>query len=272
LSNPRHQESRVPHLRVVAVALSLASLNAAHAGGINCAKAKSRVERLICGSKELVAADAALSDVYRETVDAAADGDKVVQSQRAWLKQRDACADAKCLAETYQSRTDALKQVPRAEWATYSDPALGISFEYLANRKVVKPCPVRGGEGCVALVGRDMKKGEYLIAFELKDGELESVASEEAGFERQEDGTWMTTYGRGDPQKVERFAGTGWKGMRATISCGVDGGGTGFHAVAGDCFWAVMGNGKRAVVVDTQGLVGTDRATMRSVTSFQFLR
>ena len=260
------------HLHLALFALSLSSAQLAHAGGINCSKAKSRVERLVCGSKELVAADAALSAAYTETVDAAAEGDTVVQSQRAWLKQRDACADVKCLADAYGARTEALKQVPRAEWATYRDTELGISFEYLANRKVVKPCPGRNDERCIALVGPGMKKGEYLVAFELKDGALEAVASEEAGFEKQDDGTFMTTFGRGEPQKVERFSGAGWKGLRATIACGVDGEGTGFHAVAGECFWAVLGNGKQAVVADTQGLVGTDRATMRSVTSFRFSR
>jgi hypothetical protein len=64
-----------------------------------------------------------------------------------------------------------------------------------------------------------------------------------------------------------------WTGRpTGTISCGVSDPETGFHAAGGDCFWAVMSNGKRAVVVDTEGLLGNDPATMRSVESFQFLR
>ncbi|MBY4723388.1 MULTISPECIES: hypothetical protein [Burkholderia] len=59
--------------------------------------------------------------------------------------------------------------------------------------------------------------------------------------------------------------------MRATIT-GISDPETGFHAAGGDCYWAVLSNGKRAVVANTQGIVGTDDATMHSVSSFRFER
>jgi uncharacterized protein len=255
-------------LLLAAVGLSLS----AHADSIDCSRAKTRTDRLICADKALVSADSALSSAYYDAVGIAADQQAVIQSQRTWLKQRDACADAACVAAAYRDRTAALKRVKRAGWKTYRDPALGISFEYLANRQVKKPCPAIGGDRCVAIVGRNMTYSDYFIAFEIVDGALEPVAEKQAGFERQDDGKWVTTNGPGTAQDVERFSGAGWRGMRATIACGISDPESGFHSAGGDCYWAVLSNGKRAAVANTEGIVGTDDATLHSVSTFRFER
>ncbi|KVT75410.1 hypothetical protein WK56_05865 [Burkholderia ubonensis] len=155
---------RYLYLAVAATSVALS----AHAAGIDCSAAKTRTDRLICGDKALVSTDGALASAYDATVDAAADPRAVILSQRAWLKQRDACGDAACVAAAYRDRAAALKQVKPAGWKTYRDPALGISFEYLANRQVKKPCPVLGGDRCVAIVGRNMTNSNYFIAFEMR--------------------------------------------------------------------------------------------------------
>jgi predicted chitinase len=46
----------------------------------------------------------------------------------------------------------------------------------------------------------------------------------------------------------------GWHGIQAKIDCGIEDPQTGFHAAAGDCYWAVTTNGKRSLIIDTQGL------------------
>ncbi|WP_193100063.1 lysozyme inhibitor LprI family protein [Burkholderia sp. Z1] len=257
----------------VGFALAALSLSlSAHADSIDCTRAKTRTDHLICGDKALVSADSTLSSAYYDAIGIAADQPAVIRSQRAWLAQRDACADTACLATSYRDRTAALKQVKHAGWKTYRDPALGISFEYLANRQVKKPCPAIGGDRCVAIVGRNMTYSNYFIAFEIVDGALEPVAEKEAGFEKQDDGKWMTTYGRSAAQEVERFSGAGWRGMRATITCGISDPETGFHAAGGECYWAVLSNGTRSAVANTQGIVGTDDATLHSVSTFRFER
>ncbi|CAB3755114.1 hypothetical protein GQ57_12890 [Burkholderia sp. MSh2] len=259
-------------IRLCLVLAALGLALPAHAGGIDCTRARTRTEHLICADKALVSTDNALSGAYDDTLALAADPPAVIRSQRAWLARRDACADAACISTAYRDRTAALKQVKHAGWNTYRDPALGISFEYLANRQVKKPCPVLGGDRCVAIVGRNMNGSDYLIAFEIVDGALEPVAEQKAGFERQDDGSWTTTNGPGIPQTVERFAGAGWRGMRATITCGISDPDSGFHAAGGDCYWAVLSNGRRAAVVNTEGVIGTDDATMHSVSTFRFDR
>ncbi|MCA3789890.1 lysozyme inhibitor LprI family protein [Burkholderia sp.] len=259
----------------IRVALTLAAIGlslSAHADSIDCSRAKTRTDRLICSDKALVSADSTLSNAYYDAIGIAADQQALIRSQRAWLAQRDACADAACIATAYRDRTAALKQVKHAGWKTYRDPALGISFDYLANRQVKKPCPEGGGDHCVAIVGRNMTYSISFISFEIVDGALEPVAEKEAGFVKQDDGKWVTSYGPGIPQDVERFSGPGWRGMRATITCGISDPETGFHAAGGECYWAVLSNGKRSAVAGTQGIVGTDDATLHSVSTFRFDR
>ncbi|MCA8243693.1 MULTISPECIES: hypothetical protein [Burkholderia] len=60
--------------------------------------------------------------------------------------------------------------------------------------------------------------------------------------------------------------------MHATMTCGVSDPETGFHAAGGECYWAVPGNGKRAAIAGSDGIVGTDDATLRSVSTFRFGR
>lgn len=155
-----------------------------------------------------------------------------------------------------------------ADWQTYRDAKLGISFQYLAGRRVI-PCPVASGPSCVALVGHGMTHSDYFISFRIVNKPLEQAAAEDADFAKQ-NGKWMTQDGPGVPQEVQKFSGKGWKGLKATIACGISDS-LGFHAGAGDCFWAAMSDGKRSVVADTQGIVGTDADTMRSVNSLQFI-
>lgn len=249
--------------------LALALLSgAAQAASFDCGAARRPAERSICADKALSALDDQLDAAYRAAMAEAVDPPALARGQWVWLGQRDRCSDAACLQRAYRERIAAIGAVPRAGWATYSDPRLGIAFDYLANRRVA-PCPSSSGPACVMLVAPGMRRGDYLIEFKLVKGPLEAVARSEAGFEPQ-DGRWMTTFGRFDPVAVERFAGPGWSGMRATLTCGVDDA-NGFHAAAGSCLWVVVSNGQRAVVADTEGLVGGDPATWRSVASLRFL-
>ena len=55
------------------------------------------------------------------------------------------------------------------------------------------------------------------------------------------------------------------------VTCGISDAETGFHAAGGECLWAVIGDGERAVVASTQGILGLDDDTMRTLTSIRFL-
>jgi hypothetical protein len=179
-----------------------------------------------------------------------------------------ACEPAEETAEPVPTPAVAPSAAPTAatDHASFSDPALGIAFDYAAGRRT-GPCPEVDGAGCVALFEGD----DHLISFLVKDGAVGAVAAAEAGFERNADGVLMTTYGRSAPVAVEPFSGSGWTGLKAVVTCGISDAETGFHAAGGECLWAVIGDGRRAVVASTQGVRGTDDETMRTLTSIRFL-
>jgi len=150
-------------------------------------------------------------------------------------------------------------------WKRFSDPVLGIEFSYPADRTVVKGC--HSSESCVALIGRPMPDSDYLIAFEVFDGDLETVAEERAVFRKRKDG-WIAR-GRHTAHQVMPLTGPGWQGIKSIVSCGIA---TGQGTHAGECLWAVLSTGRRSVVVDTQGIVGLDDRSRRSIESLRFTR
>ncbi|MEK6422543.1 MAG: lysozyme inhibitor LprI family protein [Burkholderia gladioli] len=244
---------------------------AARAASFDCKAARTGVERSICRQPVLDDLDSQLDTAYRQTLAHAADPAAVSRSQRAWLAERNRCGDAGCIELAYRGRLGALAAVEWAKWRRYSNPALGIAFDYPSNRKPVTPCPGTGQKHCVALVGQGMVNSDYFVELNVVSGTLEDVAQREALFKQGDDGKWVTSAGPGLPADVKRFAGRGWQGMRATQTCGLSDPETGFHAGAGECLWAVLSNGTQAVVADTQGIVGNDDDTARVLGSLQFL-
>jgi uncharacterized protein len=84
--------------------LLLLTAGAATAGGIDCAKAKTPVEKLLCADPALKKADAGVADAFDQALNASPDQQGVRASQRDWLKTRNACPDAACLAEVHAKR------------------------------------------------------------------------------------------------------------------------------------------------------------------------
>jgi hypothetical protein len=153
----------------------------------------------------------------------------------------------------------------KAEWLTFRDRGLGMAFSYPSNRRVVRDC--RDKKSCVALVGTGSRSSNYLIAFELFRGDLETVAAERGIFDKQGDG-WVATRGR-ETHTAEPIVGTGWQGLKAVVDCGISDN-NGHHT--GECLWVVLSNGRRSVVADTLGINGIDEDTMRSIKSIRFTR
>ncbi len=155
-----------------------------------------------------------------------------------------------------------------AGWKTYSDPALGIAFDYAPDRHTDGCGDIGEGVVCVGLFGADPR--EALIYFQPVEGPLDTVAKDGAGFEVNDKGVLMTTWGRFEPVPVERFTAQGGPGLKAVVTCGIDDE-NGFHAAGGECLWAVVGDGTHAVVATTQGRIGLDPETLRSLASVRFV-
>ena len=93
--------------------LSLASV--AHAASFDCAKASTPIEKTICGDTLLGQLDDALGENYK-SMSHSNIGDGAINdlktSQRSWMKERNKCADKKCLEESYRKRIDAVCDYP----------------------------------------------------------------------------------------------------------------------------------------------------------------
>ena len=78
----------------------------------NCHRASSRIEHLICAQLSLARADGDLDFSYRLLLHWAEPQDRgtIVDQQRDWLRQRDACPDADCLSNLYGRRSSELSQ------------------------------------------------------------------------------------------------------------------------------------------------------------------
>lgn len=83
---------------------------AASAASIDCAKARSWVEKAICADESLRQGDVVLSLTFGELLDVAADPGAERAAQRKWLAERNACTDAECLATVQQQRLRGLNE------------------------------------------------------------------------------------------------------------------------------------------------------------------
>ncbi len=92
--------------------LSLAGMaHAASFASFDCTKAAPRVEHMICGDVELGIFDSQLQGAYAGALDRSLHPDKIRADQRAWVAERDACSDAKCMTASYQRRIASLSKV-----------------------------------------------------------------------------------------------------------------------------------------------------------------
>ncbi|WP_176316822.1 lysozyme inhibitor LprI family protein [Burkholderia vietnamiensis] len=111
----------------VAVLLFAVSTTAfADGPAFNCAKASSKVEKMICGDSALSGADAVNADLYTEVLRTSDNPNQVKQEQRRWLKVRNACQSLACLANAYNDRYNALDHERRANTgAINADGSIG---------------------------------------------------------------------------------------------------------------------------------------------------
>ncbi len=153
------------------------------------------------------------------------------------------------------------------QWKVYHDPKFGIEFSYPNNMRIVGGC--LGEKNCVAMVGKAARPDDYLLAFEVFDGALETVAVDQAVFQKEGD-HWIAK-GRNATHPAEPISGPGWRGLKAVVDCGISDSG-GFHGGAGECLWVVMSDGKHSVVADTQGTAPINQDLLRSIETLRFIQ
>jgi hypothetical protein len=93
-------------LRLIAAAACLFAASPAVA--LDCAKARTIVERLVCGRPELKEQDALLTELYDRSLKVAQDPEMVAATQRDWYAGLAACNGYECIDEAYEARIERL--------------------------------------------------------------------------------------------------------------------------------------------------------------------
>lgn len=243
-------------------------LQAAYGTSFDCDKARGFAERSICADKALSKMDEALFNEYQKALDEADQLFEVKKEEQSWLsKVRNACATVDCLKHSYKQRIAEIKSVKRFSWKTFSDQKLGIEFSYPSNRTIRTDYK----NGSIKILAFSMPNSEYVIDFQLSTGNFKRAIKDSAIFEKK-DGEWVAAIGPSVNPAAEEIYGSGWKGIKTIITCGISDDETGFHAAGGECLWAVFSNGKRYVVANTQGIIGTDERTLKTMMSIKFIK
>ncbi len=76
----------------------------AQAASFDCAKAATKVEKLICGDAALSKLDEELNAAYKAALQDVKNADTVKQAQKQWIKERNGCANADCVKQSYGTR------------------------------------------------------------------------------------------------------------------------------------------------------------------------
>lgn len=74
------------------------------AASFDCAKAQSKVEKMICSDAELSKLDEDLGRAWKQHLSDNKFQDQFRNTQKHWIEQRNQCVDAQCLKQTYQAR------------------------------------------------------------------------------------------------------------------------------------------------------------------------
>jgi uncharacterized protein len=96
-------------LFLVAAAAVLAAPVAVPAA-LDCSRARSNAEKMLCSNSRLAMADERMAYAFREAIRRGADPVVLMQTQRRWTFEiRDACNEVECMLKAYENRTAELE-------------------------------------------------------------------------------------------------------------------------------------------------------------------
>ncbi len=91
-------------LVVLAITLALA-VPAPVLAALDCSRAKSNAEKLLCSNSRLAYADERMALAFRRAIHRGADPRMLMEAQRAWIRDaRDVCNDVECMLNAYEER------------------------------------------------------------------------------------------------------------------------------------------------------------------------
>jgi len=94
------------------VVLPLCMIPHAQAASFDCAKASTKIEKLICTDAALSKLDEELAVAYKAALQDENRAESIRQTQKQWMKERNTCTDADCVKRAYAARLHALSLAP----------------------------------------------------------------------------------------------------------------------------------------------------------------
>lgn len=88
---------------------------AVQAASFDCAKAQSKVEKMICADAELSKLDEDLAQAYATALKIDGKAALTRRQQAQWLKARNNCTDALCVKDEYLTRRQLLVDATQAD-------------------------------------------------------------------------------------------------------------------------------------------------------------
>ena len=137
ISNHKRYAMKSAHtllFRIFIFLLLAASAATARAAGLDCARAASPIEKIICApDSDLRRKDAALSDTYERLLAVLPEAQRagLRAAQRNWLKTRDKCSTDTCINDSYMHRIGELRPQLLAIIAWQPDEVDQVAFEDL---------------------------------------------------------------------------------------------------------------------------------------------
>lgn len=92
-------------------AAMLLAANTSCAASFDCAKASSKVEKMICADPELSKRDSELGSSYSTALKTVSNPFELRLQQREWIKERNLCDNEDCLKSVYQKRIDEIATI-----------------------------------------------------------------------------------------------------------------------------------------------------------------
>ena len=89
---------------VLAIIVALA-VPAPVPAALDCSRAKTNAEKMLCSNSRLAEADERLAFAFRGAIRRGADPKELMDAQRAWIHDaRDVCNDVECMLKAYEER------------------------------------------------------------------------------------------------------------------------------------------------------------------------
>lgn len=184
------------------------------AAGLDCARASTPVEKLVCGAPALRARDTLMAKLYAAALSKVVD-DRIRTDQRAWLAKLGLCGDATCATASYDGRLDELMRTEGGQAASsrfYTDGSNGSDGALTVFGPVA-------GYAAISIGATHVGKGGAEAGDVNADGASGVVALKAGAAEIRKDGCVLALRRRDEASWTVRQSG------RCQLAAGVDFGG-----------------------------------------------